>query len=272
MSTYIIGDIHGCYNELRQLLKKIKFNKNNDTVIFSGDLINRGGNSLKVLKFIKDLESSSIIILGNHELYLLSLSYNILPVDYNNNDLKSILYYSKKAELIEWLRQQKIIYEINNHIITHAGVPFIWSINQAHRLAKELENVLKNDILCYQFLSQLMKTKNTKFYMWNENLKNIDRWICITKYFTEMRLCNKDGELYFNYNNRVHQRIGYKPWFYFNNTFLNNKYKIVFGHWSELNGITNKTEYINLDTGCVWGGKLTAYCIETKKCFSVSHK
>lgn len=266
MKSYVIGDVQGCYVELLHLIKKIKFNVKNDKLIFTGDLVNRGAQSLSVLRFVKSLGKSAKIVLGNHDLYLLAVAYGYLLTS-KKDTLNAILNAPDKEELIHWLRQQNFLYSYKQHIITHSGIPPVWSLKKAKCLASELESVLKEDISFQLFMSNLFGNKPD---LWHNDLKAVNRWRCIANYLTRMRLCDQKGQLDFSYKGKLENKpIGLDAWFNFPNTKINPKYTLVFGHWAALNGVTNKTQCLALDTGCVWGRKLSAYCIETKKLYQV---
>lgn len=269
MSTYVIGDIHGCYNELRYLIKKISFNYDTDKLIFVGDLVNRGPQSLEVLRFIKSLGRNAEVVLGNHDLYLIALAYGyLLP---NKNDtLNTILDAKDKFELISWLRQQHLLYQHEDYIITHAGVPPNWSVNQAQSLAKEVERNLKNDIQCKLLLSNLIGSEPK---LWDNNLRGIARWRCITNYFTRMRICTNEGILELSFKGETKNiPEGFLAWFDVRNPKIPPKYRFIFGHWASLRGMTNNPRYIAIDTGCVWKKKLSSYCIEKEKIYQIPSK
>lgn len=266
MASYVIGDVQGCYDELILLLDKIQFNATKDKLIFCGDLVNRGPNSLTVLRLIKSLDKAAKVILGNHDLYLLAIAYGYLPLG-KKDTLHDVLEAPDKEDLITWLRKQHFVYTHKNHIITHAGIPPIWSLKKAKRLGLELEFVLQTD-MCFQlFMSNLFGNEPN---LWHNDLRDVNRWRCIANYFTRMRLCNKNGRLDFDFKGAIKDKPStLDGWFNLPNPKIDSKHTLLFGHWAALNGITNNPRRIALDTGCVWGGKLTAYCIDTKQIYQV---
>ena len=262
----MIGDVQGCYVELIQLIDKIKFNADNDKLIFAGDLVNRGMQSLEVLRFVKSLGKSAKVVLGNHDLYLLAVAYGYLPTC-KTDTLDTILEAEDKNELINWLRQQHFLYSHKNHIITHAGIPPIWSLKKAKRLGLELEFILQTDVFFQLFISNLFGNKPD---FWQENLEAVNYWCCIANYFTRMRLCDRDACLSFTYKGELKNKPDHlEAWFNIPNPKIDPKYTLIFGHWAALNGITNNPRCIAIDTGCVWGGKLSAYCIDTQEIHQV---
>lgn len=266
MASYVIGDVQGCYTQLMKLLEKIKFNENFDKLIFAGDLVNRGKQSLDVLRLIKLLGKSAKIVLGNHDLYLLAIAHGYYPLSRKDN-LDPVLKASDKEELIQWLRQQHFLYIHKKHIIIHAGIPPIWSLKKAKRLALELEFVMQTDICFQLFIGNLF---DNKVRLWNDNLKAIDRWCCIANYFTQLRLCDHNGNVNFSFKGELKNKPkNFDAWFNFTNS-ISKKYTVIFGHWAALNGKTNNSQYIAIDTGCVWGKKLSAYCIESKTIHQVN--
>ncbi len=266
MPSYLIGDVQGCYDELCALLQKIKFNPKQDKLIFAGDLVNRGPKSLEVLRLVKSFAKSAKVILGNHDLYLLAVAFGYLPLG-KKDTLQQILNAPDKDELMKWLRHQRFLYSHKKHVVTHAGIPPIWSLKKAKHLALELEFVLQTDMCFQHFMSNLFGNEPNQ---WNNELEGINRWRCIANYFTRMRLCNAEGRLDLNFKDELMQKPnGFDAWFNFPNPKIDSEYILIFGHWAALNGKTNNPRCINLDTGCVWGGQLSAYCIDNKEFYRV---
>ena len=268
MNTYVIGDVQGCFNELKHLLKKIKYNRKKDKIIFAGDIINKGPQSLKTINFIMSLGKNAQIVLGNHEILFLAHSYNYLPFE-KKNTFNEIFNYDKLTEIQEWICNQKILIKIDNIFITHAGIPHIWSPKKSIKRAREIEFILKNQTTRKLLLSNIF---NGKADIWNKELEGVERWICILNYFTRMRTITSMGKL--NLNNTINKKNidDFQPWFRFKNKKLKSLHKIIFGHWAAIKGKTNSEQAIALDTGCVFGGKLTCYCITTNKKYSVNGK
>lgn len=266
MATYVIGDVQGCYDELKLLLKKIKFNSQRDKLIFAGDIINKGPKSLKTLNFIMSLKDSATIVLGNHEILFLAISYNYLPSS-NKNTFDNILKAPNLKEIQNWLANQPVLIRIDNIFITHAGIPHIWSPKKALKRANEVEFILKNEITRKLLLANLF---NNKGDIWSKELEGTERWLCILNYFTRMRTINKSGRLNLSFSATIDKvPENFKPWFKLKHKKFDKKYKIIFGHWAAIKGETNDDNVIALDTGCVFGGKLSCYCIENNKIYSI---
>lgn len=266
MSTYAIGDVQGCFAELISLLDKINFDKSRDQLWFVGDLVNRGPQSLEVLRFVKSLGSGQKTVLGNHDLHLIALAYGKRE-QRKTDTLEPILLAPDKDELITWLRYCPLFhYEPTlQYAMVHAGLASSWDLNQAQTLAQEVESVLQSHSVT-QFLENMYG--NTPC-LWNDQLQNTERLRCIINYFTRMRFCYADGRLDFSYQGDLqHKPKELLPWFELPNR-KNDHDNIIFGHWAALNGHTNIAHLYPLDTGCVWGGHLTAFRLEDQKRFSV---
>jgi bis(5'-nucleosyl)-tetraphosphatase (symmetrical) len=265
MSTYAIGDVQGCFDELQRLLEKINFDSAQDTLVFVGDLVNRGPKSLETLEFIYHLPKK-IVVLGNHDLYLINLVYNALPSNYKPHTLAPLLESPYILEWVDWLRHQPLMYknDRSRYIAVHAGIPPQWNVEQAYSHANEVSKVLRSEHF-FPFLKQMFGDKP---HCWNDNLIGFDRLRYITNAFTRMRFCNSTGCLD-THTIIVHENdSAYQPWFKWKNSLEG--YRLYFGHWAALKGKCNQANCFALDTGCVWGGKLTALCLETQKTFSVN--
>ncbi|MFK5914350.1 MAG: symmetrical bis(5'-nucleosyl)-tetraphosphatase [Woeseiaceae bacterium] len=259
MAIYAIGDLQGCYPSLLDLLAKINFNKEQDTLWFAGDLINRGSDSLATLRFVKSLGSSAITVLGNHDLHILAIDHKIKTT--RSADLQRILDAEDKNELLHWLSTRPLLHHDKtlNITLTHAGIYPHWNLSQAQAYAEELEQTLQNNLDAF-----LQHMYGNKPDAWNENLTGFELLRFICNCFTRMRYCYPDGKLDFKSNgapgtipkNAV-------PWFEVKNRRTEND-TLLFGHWSTL-GTVNKNNVFPLDTGCVWGGKLTALRIDDNK-------
>jgi len=264
MSTYIIGDVQGCYSELQALLETISFNPDNDKLAFVGDIVNRGPNSLEVLRFIKQLKNTWVV-LGNHDLFLLIIGYGLMPADAYTHTLDSVLNASDKHELIEWLRHQPLIYTENNTLLVHAGLPPQWSVQESLQHADAVKNILQGPTF-KDFLKNLFGNEPTK---WNSNLMGMERLRYITNAFVRMRFCSETGELDLDTNSKIsNNHKKYRPWFDWRD-YQKDETDIYFGHWAALNGECDAPGCYALDTGCAWGHCLTALRLEDKKRFTV---
>ncbi len=265
MATYAIGDIQGCFDELILLLDKINFS-DTDTLLIAGDLVNRGPKSLETLRYLKKLGCRAKIVLGNHDLHLLAIYYSDAKLK-KSDTLTAILQADDAPELMQWLKAQPLVH-YNTHsniIMSHAGVPALWSPEQALRLANEVSHVLTGDQ--YQSFFSVMYGNTPA--QWGDNLLGMDRLRCITNFLTRMRFCSSDQQLDLAYKGEIGQQPStLKAWFDYHPH--NRAYPtILFGHWAALMGKTGRKDIIALDTGCVWGEKLTAYCVETQQTTSV---
>ena len=254
MSTYVIGDIHGCFDQFTELLKKINYKKDEDKLILLGDLVNRGPDSLSVINHCM-ADSSIITVLGNHDLYLLYL----LSIDKATGSLKEVVEADRNKQIFKWLLKMPLMLEIvdevtgNSFLITHAGIPEIWSSEKTKELASEVTSLLQKNPLK---VLQSMWGDNPN--QWNEELVYDERCRIIINYLTRMRFVDKNCKLDLK-NNTVKASAGFKPWFkYSSKDHEEKKQYYVFGHWAALNGQTDDPHFIGLDTGCVWKGKLTA--------------
>ncbi|MDA8673996.1 symmetrical bis(5'-nucleosyl)-tetraphosphatase [Gammaproteobacteria bacterium] len=265
MAHYVIGDVQGCYSELQALVKKIKFNPNKDKIIFAGDLVNRGHQSLEVMDFCMRHKGSIKAVLGNHDFYLLYL----IEHQKKNKSLKKVLDSKNIQKYHSWLKKLPLLLEIKiketkeTFWISHAGIPYIWDIRMAKKLSKEIQTGMKDD--SFKILENIWGDTPK---IWNSDLKGYKRSRTIINYFTRMRFLGKDGSLKLKAKKNKADEM-HVPWF--NQTIKNlkeNQY-IIFGHWAALEGKTKLTNIIGVDTGCVWGNKLTAIRLEDRKLFQV---
>ena len=257
MSTYVIGDIQGCLTELKELLKKIKFSADKDIIWFTGDLINRGPKSLETLRYVRDMGQNAISVLGNHDLHMLAI-YHGLQKQRPSDTLDSILNAPDNDNLIEWVSTLPLLHSANNdqHILVHAGIYPLWSIPQAKKYAREVESALRGDKLI-DFLSNMYGNKPDS---WNESLTGWERLRFITNTFTRMRYCTADAKLDLKSSVAPEkQKKALVPWYTLRPG--NSEQHIFFGHWSTL-GLNNENGTHCIDTGCLWGDKLTALKID----------
>jgi len=266
MATYAIGDIQGCLNELLKLLEYIQFDPLHDQIWFAGDLVNRGHDSLGVLRLVKSLGDAAVVVLGNHDLHLLAADAGHKKID-KNNELYQVFEADDRQELITWLKHQPLVYasEKHNALLVHAGIPPIWDADEALARAAEVEQVLKGNN-CDSFLKAMYGNQPD---IWNSKLKGNARLRLITNYFTRMRFCTKKGRLEFHSKaSAAEAPKGFAPWFSFKQHKCES-HRVIFGHWAALMGETQSTRFIGVDTGCVWGGKMTAYRLDDQQFFSV---
>jgi len=266
MTVYAVGDIQGCYVELQQLLEQIRFDPAQDKLWLVGDMVNRGPDSLQVLRLVKSLGDSAISVLGNHDLHLLAVAEGAAEL-HRTDTLDEILSAPDRDELLFWLRQQKMLHAEGDYVLVHAGLLPQWSVKQAAGLAREVENALRGD----DYATFLARMYGNAPHNWNDDLDGYKRLRVITNVFTRMRICTLQGEMEFRFKGEV-EKIpeGYVPWFEVPQR-KSRKVTVIFGHWSAL-GLKVLPNIIALDTGCLWGGPMTAIRLEDRQLFQVSCK
>ena len=262
MAVYAIGDIQGCYEQLQRLLELIAFDPTKDRLWFAGDLVNRGPDSLKVLRFVKSLGDSAVCVLGNHDLHLLAMSEQVDKHKDPNNSLEQVLTAPDRDELLHWLRHRPVMHRSSkrNFSMVHAGLPPQWDIPTALQCAAELETVLRSDDFheyCQQMYGNLPD-------LWGQELTGMERLRFITNCFTRMRYCRADGSLSLKESGAPGSKSSsLTPWFKMP-TRASRDERILFGHWSTL-GYGRYNNSWSLDSGCIWGGALTALRIRKRK-------
>lgn len=266
MATYCIGDIQGCFVQLKALLLKIKFNPAQDKLWFTGDLVNRGPNSLEVLRWVKSLGNNAITVLGNHDLHLLAVASGCSKSK-EQDTLADILQASDCNELCNWLRQQPLLhYDPQlNYLLVHAGLAPQWDLVKATECAEEVQRILRGN----NYRGFLAHMYGNEPDCWNDYLQGWERLRVITNYFTRLRFCDGNGKMELNYKGKPNTPpAGYLPWFKIPQR-AHKAHKILFGHWAALEGHTDEPNIYALDTGCVWGNCLTALRLEDAQYFTV---
>jgi bis(5'-nucleosyl)-tetraphosphatase (symmetrical) len=263
MSTYVVGDIQGCYQELQQMLQLVAFDPKKDQLWLVGDLVNRGADSLSVLRLIKSMGDAAITVLGNHDLHLLAVAAGVAEL-HHSDTLNEILQAPDREELLTWLRHQRMLHVQDNVVLLHAGLLPQWTVPQAQQLAQEVEQALRGD----DYVTLLQKMYGNTPNHWDETLTGYERLRVITNSLTRMRICTAEGEMQFKFKGELADvPAGYLPWFDLPQRASADA-TVVFGHWSAL-GLINRPNVIALDTGCLWGGNLTAIRLEDRKLFQV---
>lgn len=255
MTTYAIGDIQGCHDELQALLARIHFDQTQDTLWFVGDLVNRGPKSLETLRFVKSLGERAIVVLGNHDLHLLATWQNKHRHFKSNDTLAPIFATDDTDELLEWLRARPLLHHdaALGYTMVHAGLPPQWDLATAQQCAQEVEQVLRGS----QFKEFLDHMYGNKPHRWSPQLEGWDRLRFIVNCFTRLRFCTAQGELEFEQKGLPTADDGsHLPWFRAPQRRWAGT-RIVFGHWSTL-GLHQENDTHAIDTGCLWGGALTA--------------
>ncbi len=263
MATYAIGDLQGCFHSFQALLKQIQFNPERDRLWFVGDLINRGAGSLDVMRWILAHQSSVVTVLGNHDLHTLVVAEGFVSA-HRSDTIQSLLDAPDAPELLGWLRQQPLVHFEHGYLMVHAGLLPDWSVHQALALGGEVQKALQAPN--YRDFLKHMYGNDPK--RWDDKLTGWDRLRVITNAMTRLRICSADGEMEFKFKGEL-QNIpdGYQPWFELSERASVNT-PIVFGHWSAL-GLQHKNNVYSLDTGCLWGGYLSAMRLDDKQIFQV---
>jgi bis(5'-nucleosyl)-tetraphosphatase (symmetrical) len=257
MPTYAIGDVQGCFDELRRLLEHCGFGAS-DRLWFVGDLVNRGPKSLEVLRFVRDLGDRAIAILGNHDLHLVS-QFEGIERSRADDTLADVLEARDARQLVDWLRKRPMMHVERGYAMVHAGLLPQWSVEKALALGKEVEDALAG-ARYKEFLTSMYGSQPDR---WSDALAGWDRLRVIVNAMTRLRFCTADGKMDFRAKGKA-PPPGYAPWF----DLRTDEQTIVCGHWSAL-GLKTREKLAALDSGCVWGGKLTAIRLEDRALFQV---
>jgi bis(5'-nucleosyl)-tetraphosphatase (symmetrical) len=252
MSVYAVGDIQGCFAALRSLLHKIAFDPMRDRLWFVGDLVNRGPQSLATLRYVKSLGDAAVAVLGNHDLHLLCVAEGGTTARAGDT-LDEVLQAPDRSELLEWLRSRPMMHAQNGYAIVHAGLLPQWSVAQALELAGQVETALRAPGY-RRFLSAMYGNFPDR---WRDDLAGLDRLRVITNAMTRLRVCTPDGVMDLSAKGPAESAPpGFLPWY----AVPGRKSKdatLICGHWAAL-GLRIEDNLLALDTGCVWGGSLTA--------------
>lgn len=275
MACYCIGDLHGCYDEFMQLLDKLKFDEHKDELYLTGDLIGRGPNPLETMKFILSHRKAIHPVLGNHDLNFLAVlegerqarpKDNLTPM-IESELIGEIRAYLLSLPLIEFCKDEKFA-------VVHAGIHPLWDLRTAKHLSKEVTKILRDPVRRTLLLRNMYRDYPAAY---DENYEGMVRWRYAINVFTRMRLVTRDLNLdYGNSSTSVEdaRKEGLYPWFEFLPEIHRKKkdYKLVFGHWAALNAKCPRQDVIALDTGCVWGGEMTAWSVSDGRRVSVPSK
>ncbi|HEX5647258.1 MAG TPA: symmetrical bis(5'-nucleosyl)-tetraphosphatase [Nitrospira sp.] len=264
MSTYAIGDVQGCYEALQRLLQRIRFTPESDRLWFVGDLVNRGPDSLGVLRYIKSLGDRAIAVLGNHDLFLLAAAEGIVALR-PKDTIQGVLAADDRAALIHWLRHVPLHHHEGELFMVHAGLLPQWTIADAVRCAQDVEAVLSGPGY-RMFLQQLFHGPTPQ---WTPSLSGMDRLVSITHVLTRLRTCTPSGELSNFSGPPENAPAGFAPWFRIPDRRSTDAI-IITGHWASL-GLQLEPDHLAIDSGCVWGRQLTAVRLEDRKVFQVEY-
>jgi len=266
MATYAIGDIQACFDELMQLLEVLHFDPSRDRLWFTGDLVNRGSQSLEVLRFVKSLGDKAVAVLGNHDLHLLAIAggdSHLRPKD----TFMDVLEAYDRNDLLSWLQQRPLLHHDARlgYTLIHAGLPPQWDLATAQACAEEAERMLRSAD-AFAFFRQMYGDHPRQ---WRADLSGVERLRLIVNSFTRLRFCDADGNFALQYKGAPGtQPAEFMPWFQVPGR-KSAGLKIIFGHWSTLDRYQGDGVY-NLDSGCVWGRSLTALRLDDGQWFSVA--
>lgn len=264
MSTYAIGDLQGCLAPFEALLACIDFQAGRDRLLLAGDLVNRGPDSLGALRRVHALGDDVRVVLGNHDLHLLAVAHGHAKMR-KKDTLRPILEAPDAPELLAWLQRQPLLVEVPEFdaVMIHAGLPPLWSLEQARQRAREVEGALADPAQAALFFAQMYGNHPAG---WDDALEGPTRWRVITNYFTRMRFVNSAGELDLASKGEADKPPpGFLPWFHHPGRRYTGQ--VLFGHWAALEGDTGLANAQALDTGCVWGGSLTALRLDDQRRF-----
>ena len=253
MATYAIGDVQGCFDELQALLERVGFHREHDRLWFVGDLVNRGPKSLEVLRFVKALGDRAVVVLGNHDLHLIT-QHEGFERKRKDDTFDDVLGAPDAKELVDWLRERPMLHAEGGWAMVHAGLLPQWTVEGAASLAKEVEAALRAPSY-RDFLANLYGGKPER---WEDSLSGWDRLRVIVNAMTRMRFCTAKGAMEFHTTGKTGP-AGYRPWY----EGRTDEPALLFGHWSAL-GLLLRERVAGLDTGCVWGGPLTALRLEDR--------
>jgi bis(5'-nucleosyl)-tetraphosphatase (symmetrical) len=264
VATYAIGDVQGCRDALDALLVEIGFSGVRDTLWFVGDLVNRGSQSAEVLRFVRSLGDRAVVVHGNHDLHLLAFAAGHAKAR-TDDTFHDVLAAPDRDELLDWLRSRPMLHVQGGYAMVHAGLLPAWSIEQARGLAAEVEAALRAPTY-RDFFAQLYGSKPEA---WRDELRGADRLRVIVNAMTRMRFCTVTGVMDFRVKGEVEKALpGYMPWFEVPGRASRGT-PIICGHWSAL-GLRITPDLLALDTGCVWGGHLTAIRLEDRRLFQTA--
>jgi len=260
---YVVGDIQGCYATFCELLEHCGFDPARDRLWIAGDMINRGPRNLEVLRYLRGLGRRCQCVLGNHDFFLLAVVAGATRYD-SGDTLEDILQAPDCQELVDWVRHLPLIHVEGPAVMAHAGILPQWGVDRAITLAAEVEEHLRGPDW-QDFLRSIWGGKPTR---WSDNLQGADRFRVIVNSFCRMRFLSPDGSLAFKPKGRPEDNPDFIPWYAYPGADLGT-YTVYHGHWSAL-GFRDMGNVLSLDSGCVWGGQLTALRIEDRRLFQVN--
>lgn len=261
MATYAIGDVQGCYHTLCRLLERVRFDPVRDRLLFAGDLVNRGPRSLETLRFVRSLGDRAVAVLGNHDMFLIALAGGMVARR-RRTTVDDVLGAPDCEELVAWLLTRPLFHREPGWALVHAGLLPSWSIARAESLAREVEAALSGALgraLLGRFVGQGAPT-------WSETLRGGERIAAIASVMTTVRACTPEGAMHTSFTGPPADiPHGFSPWYTLRRWFEGED-TILFGHWASM-GFVDASRYVALDSGCVWGGSLTAFRLEDRAVF-----
>jgi bis(5'-nucleosyl)-tetraphosphatase (symmetrical) len=261
MAVYAIGDVQGCGDELRRLVDRLRFDPAADTLWFVGDLVNRGPASAAVLRFVRGLGDRAVTVLGNHDLHLLACAYGVRKAK-DSDTLRDVLRARDRDELVEWTASRPLLHRTDDYVLVHAGLHPSWDATRALAVAAEAEQALHHDPR--ETIAALREAQAPP--QWHDGLKGADRLRAAVAIFTRIRTCTADGTLDLDFAGPPEKAPhGRRAWFDWPCAFAE-EVTVVAGHWSAL-GLRVEPHVVALDTGCVWGGSLTAIRLDDGRVF-----
>jgi bis(5'-nucleosyl)-tetraphosphatase (symmetrical) len=252
----LIGDLQGCLGAFERLLALWDFSPSRHRLTVLGDLVNRGPESAATLRRLMAMGGSAQALLGNHDLHLLAVAHGVRPA-HRSDTLGDVLQAPDRAALLEWLRHRPLALQAEGWLCVHAGVPPQWSAADTLAHAAQVQAMLQGPAL-QDFLPLMYGNEPAR---WNDALQGPDRWRFVINALTRMRWCAPDGTQDFKVKEGTDQApAGLQPWFELPQRATAGT-PMAFGHWSTL-GLINRPDLLALDTGCVWGGCLTAVRVD----------
>jgi bis(5'-nucleosyl)-tetraphosphatase (symmetrical) len=263
MATYAIGDLQGCFDPLQELVEQLEFDVARDRLWFVGDLVNRGPQSLQVLRYVKSLGEAAICVLGNHDLHLLMVAEGRVRA-HSKDTLDEILRASDRNELLDWVRRRPIVHVESGYVLVHAGLLPSWDAGRAAELGREVEQALRGpawrELMAHMYGNQPDQ--------WDDSLAGYDRLRTIINAMTRLRICDAGGRMEFSHKGRLEDiPTGYVPWFDVPGRASASS-TVVCGHWSAL-GLRTDGNLLALDSGCLWGRSLSAVRLEDRRVYQV---
>lgn len=269
MTIWAIGDIQGCYDPLQRLLDKCRFDPAQDTLWLVGDLVNRGPQSLETLRFLHNLGKAAITVLGNHDLYLLMVAADAVPRRGKDDTLDAIFEAPDAPDVLDWLKAQPLAYaqvlDGQRYAMVHAGLLPDWTVDEAIALSDEVSSHLRGP----HFADFLRNLWGDSPLGWQSGLSPMDRARVVVNAMTRMRFCTRQGMMDLKVKGKPENApAGHLPWFEVPGR-KSAAETLVVGHWSAL-GLKMTPNLIALDSGCLWGGHLTAVSLPEREIMQVS--